>query len=172
MKVKTQSKPKIWRVIAIALIVVVAGLFIASYIYEANMRAADKQRFESALENINKYFDALGGLVKDRQVDRTCDYGVGPWGDSGNLQCNVIVRGVVEFSQNDYLSKFDDSKTKLEWQDMKSSFTDGTRSEGTAYWIGGKVSGIDCYGSIDNENRVNFYCHGRTDFQHYRRVDR
>ena len=155
------------------IILFVAGFFVYQDLQYKQLAAADKQRFESALTDMNKFFDALGTTVTNRTVERTCDYGVGPWGDQGDLNCTVRVVGVMQSGLDSQLiNGADNAKRVLMWENGQSSVQQGVRSDGTLYWYGGDFAGLDCYGNISNQQKIDYSCRDRTQFQHYQRVDR
>lgn len=141
-----------------------AGLLGYQYLQYQKRIANDKERYESALTDMNKFFDALGDNITDREVKRTCDYGVGPWGDQGDLNCNVIINARVSDYRRDM---FAEKQVLLGWESstgLKSSQLGGD-------YLGGEKVGLFCDLTV-RDNKVTALCYGRTEYQHYQRVDR
>ena len=162
---KTPNKK---RRIVLAMVGIVVLVGTGLYIYQDQQYqqrvADDKQRYESALTDMNKFFDALGSNVTNREVQRTCDYGVGPWGDTGDLNCNVVILAKVgDYSRE----KFTEKLSVLGWSSKHGIIS----SEPGVDYQSGEYGKLSCEMTIGGTN-VTALCYGRTDFQHYPRVDR
>ena len=166
MTIKTK-KPHVVLVIISILLIVLGSAVIWEYLYRQKAAAADKLRFESALTDMNKFFDALGTNVTNRTVERTCDYGVGPWGDQGDLNCTVIIKANYVRSEG-MADRLKELKMVLGWNVSNES----TSPDEYLYWVGGGYKGLDCFGRLNNDYSTVYYCHARTAFQHYQRVER
>ena len=152
--------------LALALVLCV-GLWGYQYLQYQKRVADDRHRYESALTDMNKFFDALGIGVADREVKRICDYGVGPWGDQGDLNCSARIIGKYNSAEDPFL---DSSKDKLlAWVELDHG---SGPTQDQLYWIDGTRDNLSCGGYFSNSMDVELYCRGQTEYQHYQRVDR
>ena len=164
MKLMFTKKKRLFAVIFALALVLGAGLWGYQYLQYQKRVADDRQRYESALTDMNKFFDALGSSVTNREVERTCDYGVGPWGDQGDLNCNVVIIARVSNYRQDM---FADKQSLLGWE--KSTGFKSSQLGGD--YLGGERVGLSCDITVQDD-KATALCYGRTEYQHYPRVDR
>lgn len=180
MSKKTGSKSKLTKIILLVVLVIIAvgAGSLAYFDSQYNARIAkDKQRFETALADINKFFDENSDKFTDRKVERRCGYGTGPFGETAPLTCTVAIEAKLaakndNFNPAQLIDLSDGSEVVLGWGNQKE--IQGTDSK-FSYWISGERSGLNCFGAFDKsevDNKAQFYCDGRAEAQHYPRVDR
>ena len=169
--------PKKISIIAVCIIVLLAAAGISRTLHDNHQRQlvveADKQRFETALTNINTFLDSLDVEIADRKTERVCGYATGPWGDvQGTLRCKVTVSGKLQDIDNkDIIARLDSNKDILAWTDTKSGLDQGTIGN-TLYAYEGVLDGLSCYGVLEDTYDIDYDCASSSEDQHDPRADR
>lgn len=170
MSKKTGSKSKLTKIILLVVLVIIAvgAGSLAYFDSQYNARIGkDKQRFETALADINKFFDENKTYIDGARESKSCSYDRGVWGDANNPLCTVEARANINSDlRHDLISNAKSNLAVLGYQNISltSNDTDILRA-------GGENDGLICSLSID-EALMRASCYGRAEAQHYPRVDR
>lgn len=179
MSKKTGSKSKLTKIILLVVLVIIAvgAGSLAYFDSQYNARIAkDKQRFETALADINKFFDKANPHISNRHESRYCTYFQGPYGDSGDPQCSIVSEAKYNVSSVSTVRELmRNNISVLGWNNLKRP-EDYPNRQDDLLWYAGEHNDLSCYMSTRKDSlekgNIEAICYGRAEAQHYPRVDR
>ena len=114
----TPKKIAVIAITSIGILLIVGGIYTnIQYNKHQALVNEDKQRFETALNNMERFFAGVEGVVNSQEHTCYCVFDKGPWGDmnTDNPLCTVKITAKMVDYPNDRQALLDTNSKLLKW---------------------------------------------------------